>query len=70
VNGQHTCDKRRSKSYILAEFPQLGIEPGLVEDDELWDAKRRELWHDVMRRARHVLEAIFANDHEPCMFVS
>jgi hypothetical protein len=70
VNGKHTCDKRRSKSYIRGEFPQLGIETGFSEDDELWDVEKRELWKEVRHRARHVLEAIFANDHEPCMFLS
>jgi len=70
LNGQHTCNKRRSKSYIQDEFPQLGIESGLTEEDELWDANKRESWEDVKRRARHVLEAIFVNDPGPYISIT
>ena len=67
LNGKHTCDKRRTRSYIHAEFPQLSIEPGLTEADELWHPEKRERWAMVMHRGRLVLEAMFEKDQEMCM---
>ncbi|KAJ5664599.1 hypothetical protein N7462_011412 [Penicillium macrosclerotiorum] len=38
----HTCDHRRSKSYIHSLFPGWPIEKGFAEDDELWNGVTAE----------------------------
>jgi len=59
VNGVHTCDKRSTKSQLLAAFPTFRIEPGFSEKDELWEAETRESGEGVRVRARDVLNRIF-----------
>ncbi|KAK1234729.1 putative phosphoglycerate mutase pmu1, partial [Marasmius sp. AFHP31] len=61
VNGVHTCDKRRSRSYIRASFPEFDIEEGLAEEDELWTPDERESEADVVNRAKNVLDAVFSD---------
>ncbi|KAF8340817.1 histidine phosphatase superfamily [Amanita rubescens] len=62
-NGVHTCDKRRSRTYIHQTFPLFEIEEGFTEDDELWSPDTREIFDQVMHRAKCVLDAIFNEDH-------
>ncbi|KAH7912935.1 histidine phosphatase superfamily, partial [Hygrophoropsis aurantiaca] len=59
ANGVHTCDKRRTLSYIKAEFPNLAIEPGFTEKDELWNPDTRETEAELEVRAKAVLDMIF-----------
>jgi len=63
-NGVHTCDKRRSRTYIHQTFPLFEIEEGFTEDDELWSPDTRETLNKVMHRAKYVLDAIFKEDRE------
>ena len=61
-NGVHTCDKRRSRSYIKETFPWLEIEEGFTEEDQLWSASKRESPAEIQRRAGKVLDTIFETD--------
>jgi len=62
--GVHTCDKRKSLTYIQSTFPRFQVEDGFKEDDELWTANARETKEHVTARARTVLDSIFTGDEE------
>lgn len=49
VMGEHTCDRRSSKTAIHAAYPDWPIEDGFSEDDLLWQAEHRETHaeHDI-----------------------
>ena len=68
VMGEHTCDRRSSRSVIHKAFPRADIESGFSEEDELWQADHRETHdeHDV--RTQKYLEDVFA--HDKSAFVS
>jgi len=61
--GEHTCDKRKSRTFIHSEFPQFNIEESFTEEDELWTTERESQEHVAMR-AKVVLDAIFGADVE------
>ncbi|KAF8621305.1 hypothetical protein AX15_007903 [Amanita polypyramis BW_CC] len=63
-NGVHTCDKRRSRSYIHQTFPSFEIEKGFTEQDELWSPDIRESSEQVMHRTKQVMDTIFDQDQE------
>ncbi|KAH7887396.1 histidine phosphatase superfamily [Phlebopus sp. FC_14] len=63
-NGVHTCDMRRTRSYIQERFPEYQLEHGFTEEDGLWKADVRENPQDIERRAARVLDMIFENDQE------
>ncbi|KAI1115903.1 histidine phosphatase superfamily [Nemania sp. NC0429] len=58
----HTCDKRSSRSWISANYPEYILEPSFTEADELWQADRWESDADHQARAQTVLEEVFKND--------
>ncbi|KAF5332715.1 hypothetical protein D9611_005467 [Ephemerocybe angulata] len=58
-NGVHTCDKRRTRTYISSNFPAFAIEPSLTEADLLWNADVRETKEEVATRAGGVLERVW-----------
>ncbi|KAJ3542920.1 hypothetical protein NMY22_g3320 [Coprinellus aureogranulatus] len=58
-NGVHTCDKRRPRSFIEANYPQFHIEDSLTEEDELWGPDFRETKAEVAARALGVIERIW-----------
>ncbi|KAJ5820011.1 histidine phosphatase superfamily [Penicillium riverlandense] len=60
--GEHTCDRRSSRSAIEAEYPLYRIEDGFSEEDTLWDPKVRESDEERAARLRELLEDIFATD--------
>ncbi|KAK7948744.1 uncharacterized protein PG986_009630 [Apiospora aurea] len=66
--GRHTCDRRSSKSWIQEHYPSYLIEPGFTENDELFEADRRETDEEHILRARIAMEEIFEN--ESSCFVS
>ncbi|GAA6050485.1 hypothetical protein JCM3770_002619 [Rhodotorula araucariae] len=68
VFGVHTCDKRRSKSYIERQFPSFDFEPGFRKHDELWTAEERESDPEVTARLRDVLDELFELD--PSTYIS
>ncbi|ETW87511.1 hypothetical protein HETIRDRAFT_469614 [Heterobasidion irregulare TC 32-1] len=59
--GEHTCDKRRTRSEIHAEFPDFEFENGFSEHDVLWTPERETKAH-VDERARNFLNRLFAQD--------
>ena len=58
----HTCDKRKTRTYIATSYPQFIIEDGFTELDELWSPTVRESEAQVVERARKVLDVVFQND--------
>lgn len=60
--GEHTCDRRSTKSAIAADFPRYRFEPGFTEEDEAWDPKVREADEHRDRRLLDLLNDIFATD--------
>ncbi|KAF7325076.1 Phosphoglycerate mutase-like protein [Mycena kentingensis (nom. inval.)] len=56
--GEHTCDKRRTRSELVADFPEIDIESGFTEEDELW-TEVRETEESRRARANDVLERVF-----------
>jgi broad specificity phosphatase PhoE len=62
VLGEHTCDRRSTKTYIHNAYPEWSIEPGFTENDELWKADHRETFEEHDVRTRKFLNDLFAND--------
>lgn len=62
VLGEHTCDRRSTKSYIHTHYPSWRIEPQFTENDELWQANHRETFEEHDLRTRTFLEDLFSND--------
>jgi len=62
-NGEHTCDRRRTRPEIQRDFPNFDFEEGFEEQDVLWSLER-EVKKSVERRAKLVLDRIFENDHD------
>lgn len=61
----HTCDKRRTLSYLRETFPEFAVEEGFTEKDELYEQDVRESEEHMVERARQVLDYIFMHDNEP-----
>ncbi|KIK40093.1 hypothetical protein CY34DRAFT_286866 [Suillus luteus UH-Slu-Lm8-n1] len=68
TNGVHTCDKRRTRTYIEQTFPDFDIENELIEEDTLWDPELRETHAELDVRMRRVLNMIFDKDQEQCEY--
>jgi broad specificity phosphatase PhoE len=70
VMGEHTCDRRSSRTKIHAAQPEWPIEEGFAEEDELWQANHRETYaeHDV--RTLRLLEQVFANEGKDASVLS
>jgi hypothetical protein len=60
--GVHTCDQRSSRTWIASAFPSFEIEQGFVEEDELWDAERRETIEEHVERSKGLLGDVFEHD--------
>ena len=58
----HTCDKRKTRTYIATSYSHFIVEDGLTELDELWSPSVRESKAQVVERARKVLDLVFQND--------
>ena len=61
--GEHTCDKRRTRSELQDEFSNIAFEEGFEEEDRLW-TPIHESKASVERRAKLVLDRIFQNDRD------
>ena len=66
--GLHTCDQRRSKTFLAAHFPTFTFEPDFSEEDELWGPRWQETAPQQARRVRQVLD--FAWEESGEEFVS
>lgn len=62
VMGEHTCDKRSSRSVIRKAFPEWAIEKEFSEEDKLWQATHRETKSECAERTQTLLEDIFSHD--------
>jgi len=58
----HTCDHRRSKSYIEEKFPSYVIEADFSEDDELWNGVTKEVPDAQDVRSKKWLDQVFHED--------
>jgi broad specificity phosphatase PhoE len=67
VIGVHTCDERRTKSWISARFPKWSFEKGFTENDELWTPTDRETTDEQTARLRSAIVEILDNDDSTCM---
>ncbi|KAG6889697.1 hypothetical protein C0995_015445 [Termitomyces sp. Mi166 len=70
VYGVHTCDQRRTRTYIHATFPEFRIEPGFTENDLLWTPEVRETDAHVAGRAKQVLDLVFSEDKDSFISVT
>jgi hypothetical protein len=66
VQGVHTSDMRRSKTFIHNREPTWFFEKGFTEDDELWTPMDRETADQQQARARSALVEIFNGDNSTC----
>lgn len=66
MNGVHTCDKRRTRTYIKQAFPGFDIEEGFTEEDSLWNPLKRETHAEIETRIGRLLDIIFEKDQEQC----
>ncbi|KAF8599467.1 phosphoglycerate mutase-like protein [Ceratobasidium sp. AG-I] len=57
--GEHTCDMRRTRSYIQKTYPDFFIEHGFTEQDELWKADHRETDAEIDARLKLAWDVIF-----------
>lgn len=62
VMGEHTCDKRSSRTVIHNAVPSWDIEPGFTEEDELFQVHHRETLQEHDARTQRFLDDIFEND--------
>lgn len=62
TSGEHTCDLRRNKTVIQADFPFLLFENGFVEVDPTWTADHRETPDEQDVRSRRALDKMFTAD--------
>lgn len=62
TNGEHTCDRRSTASYIHSEFPSYTFEPDFSETDVLWKPDERETDAAQTMRLHQALEDIFTVD--------
>jgi hypothetical protein len=57
-NWTSICDEHRSPTYIRNQFPQLDVEPGFTEEDELWTEQREALDH-LYARLKKAMDQLF-----------
>lgn len=64
VSGIHTCDRRSSVSSVRERYPTYDFEfdPLLTEDDEFWDADRRESKPALTLRLQRLLDRLMETD--------
>jgi broad specificity phosphatase PhoE len=60
--SMHTCDRRRSKSYIQSLLPSFQIEEGFAETDPLWTGVAAEDSGSEFARSKVALDEIFTED--------
>ncbi|KAI6821252.1 phosphoglycerate mutase-like protein [Hortaea werneckii] len=60
--GLHTCDWRRSKTYVHNLFPNWNIEEGFPEVDPYWNGVTGETSDGQDKRSKIALDSVFSND--------
>lgn len=66
----HTCDRRSSKSFIHALYPEWTFEKGFAEEDPLWDPVVRESAEAQDARTKVVLDDVFGSDEHTYISIS
>ncbi|GAQ10872.1 phosphomutase-like protein 3 [Aspergillus lentulus] len=66
----HTCDHRRSRSYIKGLFPGWEIEEGFSEEDKLWNGVTGETSAAQDVRSKDALDEMFERTDTKDLFVS
>ncbi|KAJ3551114.1 hypothetical protein NM688_g4921 [Phlebia brevispora] len=64
--GVHTCDMRRSKTFIAHRYPSWSFEEGFAEADPFWTPDTRETADAQQARARRALVEILGQDDATC----
>ncbi|CAK3735647.1 Hypothetical predicted protein [Lecanosticta acicola] len=64
VLGEHTCDRRSTKTLISTNFSEWRFEAGFTERDELWEVDHRETAEEHDVRTRAFLEDLFGMEDE------
>jgi len=62
IFGEHTCDKRRTKSYLRQRYPDYAFEEGFSEEDPWWKPDEREPEVDRRGRLRRFADKLFDED--------
>ncbi|GAA5913522.1 hypothetical protein JCM8208_000700 [Rhodotorula glutinis] len=62
VTGVHTCDKRRTKSYLHKHYPSFEFEVPFSEHDQRWSPDWRESDRQATFRLQQALNDLFATD--------
>ncbi|ROW10703.1 hypothetical protein VPNG_05130 [Cytospora leucostoma] len=68
--GIHTCDRRRTRSWIHENYPDYNIDAGFTENDELWKPDRRESLDEHTLRINNLLTDIFEDNPGPVVSLS
>ncbi|KAK4237156.1 histidine phosphatase superfamily [Achaetomium macrosporum] len=68
--GVHTCDRRRTRTWIRENHPLFAIEDGFSEQDELWRPDVRETLLEHAARVEGFLDDLFVNDSETVISVT
>lgn len=66
----HTCDHRRSKSYIHNLFPFWNFEPGFSKNDNLWNGITAETPDSQDVRSKKWLDQVFSEDNSTWISVT
>lgn len=62
VFGEHTCDKRSTRSQIAERYPSFDIEDGFAEADPWWKPDVREQDPELDARLRGFISRVFESD--------
>lgn len=68
--GVHTCDRRRTRTWIHENHPGFAIEEGFSELDQLWRPDVRETIEEHAARVEAFLDDLFASDDAPIISVT
>jgi broad specificity phosphatase PhoE len=68
--GIHTCDRRRTRTWILDNHPGFETEMGFLEQDALWRPDVRETLEEHAGRVTVFLDDLFANESAPIVSVT
>ncbi|KAF3935129.1 hypothetical protein ABW20_dc0101881 [Dactylellina cionopaga] len=66
----HTCDRRSSKGWILANYPDWNVEPSFSEVDGQWNGITSETSSAQAYRTKLVLSDIFDNDQSTIISIT
>ncbi|EWC44864.1 hypothetical protein DRE_00923 [Drechslerella stenobrocha 248] len=66
----HTCDRRSSRSWITANYPDYAVEPSLSEEDGQWNGIKAETSSAQSYRMKLVLSDIFENDRSTIISIT